>query len=503
MFDRLKARFRKTLPKGRRPAERMITLKRAGIYYLPIAKSGSTYVKNLFYYLDKGQQHLSGNEIHGADVLVRARAKDVDKIRQSGYAFAVIRDPVDRFLSLYFDKIYGDGPRNFPHYRDMFAAEIGLDLTRGLNAEAHRENCQRLIDWIGKNLSFLTEKPVNPHWRPQANRLKRVASLDLTYLTLDGLDWQLPLFLGDVLPDIRTAMRAVTFKNEASWPVTRDQVLNTGLRNKIETLYAADKRIYQETTQKWQAWAQSDTASEATHLRVLSAETTPLNCIVTLKAGCTYLKNLLYVLDHGAPHPDPLRIHGSNAVKRQNLTQKQLENGISFFVVREPADRFLSLYFDKVYGTGPQAFSWIAKRLQAKRGFVSGDNISLAAHQKNCNALLGYLEHKFAHQDIAVLNPHWRPQIEVAKRAASFGLNPLLLENLEQQLLQIAEARIPNLAAAMKMVPVKNESRRPFSNSEILTPEISRRITALYGDDFALYERIKNGWAKSGQPPKL
>ncbi len=503
MFRRLKARFRPTPAKGRRPAERMITLKRAEVYYLPIAKSGSTYVKNLFYYLDMGQQHLSGNEIHGADVLRRAHTKDTDKIRKSGYAFAVIRDPVDRFLSLYFDKIYGDGPRNFPHYRDMFATEIGLDLTRGLDTDAHRKNCHRLIDWIKSNLSFKTDEPVNPHWRPQANRLKRVASLDLTYLTLDGLDWQLPLFLGDVLPEIRTAMGAVTFRNEAAWPVTRDQVLSTALRDKIETLYAADKRIHQETTQKWQAWVQTDTASDATHLRVLSAETAPLNCIVTLKAGCTYLKNLLYVLDHGTPHPDPLHIHGNDAIKRQNLTQKQLENAISFFVVREPADRFLSLYFDKVYGTGPQAFSWIAKRLQAKRGFISGNNISLAAHQKNCGALLGYLEHKFAHQDIATLNPHWRPQIEVAKRAAFFGLNPLLLENLEQQLLQISGTRIPQLTEAMQMVSVRNESRRPFSNTEILTPEISRRIMALYRDDFALYERIKNGWAKSGQPPKL
>lgn len=76
----------------------MLTLRRAPVYYLPNTKCGSTYLKNLFYYLDHSAEHASGIDIHSnADDLVRAQTGDEESIRQSPYAFAVLRDPVDRF----------------------------------------------------------------------------------------------------------------------------------------------------------------------------------------------------------------------------------------------------------------------------------------------------------------------------------------------------------------------------------------------------------------------
>lgn len=185
----------------------MLTLRRAPVYYLPNTKCGSTFLKNLFYYLDHSTEHSSGIDIHSnADDLVRARTGDEDAIRQSPYTFAVLRDPVYRFLSLYFDKIYGDGPNNFADIRVYLSEEIALDLTRGLNVEAHRDNCKKLIDWVALNLDHKTDLPINPHWRRQSSRLQRVASLRPRHLTLDGLDWQLPMLLGDIIPDIRQAM---------------------------------------------------------------------------------------------------------------------------------------------------------------------------------------------------------------------------------------------------------------------------------------------------------
>lgn len=76
----------------------MLTLRSASDYYLPTTKCGSTYLKNLFYYLDHAEEHSAGVNIHSnADDLVRAHRGDEETINQSPYAFAVLRDPVDRF----------------------------------------------------------------------------------------------------------------------------------------------------------------------------------------------------------------------------------------------------------------------------------------------------------------------------------------------------------------------------------------------------------------------
>jgi len=91
----------------------------------------------------------------------------------------------------------------------------------------------------------------------------------------------------------------------------------------------------------------------------------------------------------------------------------------------------------------------------------------------------------------------------MAKKAIRFGLQPLLLENLNEQLLQIADGRIVGLEEAMQALPHRNSSSKPYSIEEILTPEIARRISDLYGDDQALYERVKTAWDTTNRPPKL
>ncbi len=236
------------------PAERLLTLKAAEIYYLPITKCGSTYLKNVFYYLDAGEEHYSGLDIHNNyDDLVKASPEDEDKIRNSPYAFTVLRHPVDRFTSLYFDKIWGDGTNNFSRLRLSLQSEIDIDLGRELSVETHRENCRKFILWLERNMNFETDEPVNPHWRRQARRVKRTASLDLVHLTLDGLDWQLPMLVGKLVPDISDAMEAVREKNRSPKPFKTVELMDAALRNEIERVYAVDLKLYKTASDYWNA----------------------------------------------------------------------------------------------------------------------------------------------------------------------------------------------------------------------------------------------------------
>ncbi|OUS05653.1 hypothetical protein A9Q96_10610 [Rhodobacterales bacterium 52_120_T64] len=503
MIRGLLKKFRKT--KRRTQAQRMLTLRSAPVYYLPITKSGSTYLKNLFYYLDHLGEHASGIDIHSnSDDLVRAKTGDEEAIRQSSYAFAVVRDPVDRFLSLYFDKVYGDGPNNFPEIRSYLAEEIRLDLTPCITVEAHHENCIRLIDWLALNLSFNTDVPVNAHWRRQASRLKRVDTLNLTHLTLDGLDWQLALLLGEVVPNIKPAMAAVKSKNRTDKPFTRAQILDSALLEKIETVYSTDRKLYEQASRKWQPWLDyHPEAAEGETIRCFTATEHPINCVAISKIGRTYLRNLLYILEHGDEYHAPLKIHSKGVSSNSELTHTEAAKEVSFFVVRNPVDRFFSLYFDKIYDTGEHSFPWITKRLVEHRGFVHDANLTLEQHRANCLALLEYINRKFKTEALQDINSHWSPQVEMAKKAIRFGLQPLLLENLEEQLLIIADGHIEGLEKAIQALPHRNSSPKPFTIEEILTPDIARRISDLYSDDQALYERVKMAWDTTGQPPKL
>lgn len=243
--------FRKREPQKRTAADRMTTLASAEVYYLPITKCGSTYLKNLFYYLDNDAEQGEGLRIHKEGTLPRAKSGDGEKIRNSRHAFTVLRDPTDRFVSLYFDKIYGDGQGKFPRLRRELVNEINLDLSRDLSEDQHRQNCMLLIDWVGQNLAYKTTEPVNHHWRWQSARLKRVEELELEHLTLDGLDWQLPILIKDIVPNIREAMLAVKSRNRAEKPISREALVDDALRKKIEDVYAADKRLYLAAKKRW------------------------------------------------------------------------------------------------------------------------------------------------------------------------------------------------------------------------------------------------------------
>ncbi len=479
---------------GRTSAERLRKLRRAEVYYLPITKCGSTYLKNLFYYLDNGAEHPGGPDIHNfPSALIRADSDEDEKVRQSGHAFTVLRDPVDRFVSLYFDKIWRDGPRNMPDLRLKLKDTIGLRLDRDLTVDEHRENCRKLIDWLERNLNFETDEAVNAHWRRQASRLKRVKDLDLTCLTLDGLDWQLPLLLGDVLPDIRDAMAAVKEKNRIPKPFSRQELLDEALIAKIEHIYKRDVVLYQEASRHWQSAKPDTDAADETLLKVISAGQLPIYYVATLKVGCTYLKNLFYCLEHGRVYDDPSFIHGQNAGSRAYIARENPQNDIRFFVVRDPVDRFLSLYFDKVIGTGPQAFDWIGKQLAVKRGFVFEPK-TLGDHRTNLNSLIGYLKQRIEKFPPSDLNPHWRPQIEVAKKVEGFGFEALLLERLDDQLTALAADRIPDITAAMDLVRARNQSNWTIPRDEVMTPTLTERVEALYAEDVALYRRVKESW---------
>lgn len=487
------------------------TTRRYPIYYMSITKCGSTYLKNLFYYLDNDRLHDHPDHIHDhSGDLMRAGDTPAWMIRRSEHAFTVLRRPSSRFLSLYFDKIYGDHPQNFPDLRQEIAEEAGLDLSRALDVAAHRENCRRFIGWLEKNLTHDTDAPINPHWRPQMRRVGTVMHLAPSLLTLDGLDRQLPIFLDGVVPDLPRKMAAVKSRNPAPYPVDPGEVMTGDLEDAVNAVYSEDWETYSRVSRRWQkAEMRRELASPAVatedvpKIGVIGSHRFNLNTIAQPKAGISYVRNIHYALDHGRMHPEPVHIERDGCLVQRQKSVAEMQDGIRLLVLRDPVRRFFSLYFDKVWSESETSFPWIPEKLQRNRRFSSKADISVDEHHDNCCRLLGYLETRFKERPTADLNRHWRPQTVRAREAARFGFTPVLLERFAEQVTEIAGKRLRSLPIALDVVDYRNESKKPVPVDELVSPWITDRLHALYGDDIALYERVRAGWEDGDAPPEL
>ncbi len=241
--------------------------------------------------------------------------------------------------------------------------------------------------------------------------------------------------------------------------------------------------------------------SEA-RLTVTSARTQPLNCVIPLKSGSTFLRNLIWVLDHGTPFsPDPRAF--PDTLYSRTLTRAELAQEVSFCVLRDPIERFFSLYFDKAIGPEATRFGWISKTLKANRIFHDSPDLSLSQHRENCLSLTLFIKARLGGATKGPINPHWNTQIKRVTGALKFGMTPLLLDQLEPQLLHIANGRIAGLPAAMNMVVSRNHAKRAVSAQDILTPDLYAHIAALYPADIQLYDLVKTGWELHGHPPDI
>ena len=237
-------------------------------------------------------------------------------------------------------------------------------------------------------------------------------------------------------------------------------------------------------------------------LQVVSARNHPFNFVISLKVGSTFLRNLVYYLDHGTPYSQVERDFPKDLLKRE-LTREELARGVSFFVVRDPVDRFFSLYFDKAIGSEEARFPWLREVLIKNRVFHEGPDWTIAQHRENCDSLLAYVSLRVRGKLKNPINHHWSKQIIRLENAIKFGLKPLLLEDLENQLLTIADGRIDGLEEAINSVTTRNRSPRPVQKEDILTPELQLKIDSLYAEDTQLYELVKAGWSLLGRPPEI
>lgn len=234
------------------PGKIFLTTDRYPVFYLQITKCGCTFLRNLIYTLDHDQPHPDALRIHAHDDdFMKAAMVPNWLLRKSPYVFTVVRDPVDRFLSLYFDKFADVSSPYDKKMRANVSEAAGLQVTSDSDLTGHRENCLKTLNWLAKNLAGETDVKINAHWQRQSHRISRAKDLPLKFLTLEGLGWQLPQLLEPVIPDIRNVMASVKSRNVSPKLFSRDEILTPEIAETIEIIYLKDAETFANAKANW------------------------------------------------------------------------------------------------------------------------------------------------------------------------------------------------------------------------------------------------------------
>ena len=232
--------------------ESLLSCKALPIRYLVIPKCGCTFIKNLIWRLDHGTSYANPPRVHERTrdfARVSQFNLTVDEVRAEDHCFVVLRDPIDRFLSLYFDKVVGDGYRKFVPLRAILREHHGLNVSPETAAD-HQRNCHILIDWIERNLTKGTEIGRDAHWTPQHFRMETIRAFDMKVLPINGLDGHLTMLLSGVVPNIGEILGTLERYTSNSKDL-KDQVLDATLKNRITEVYRRDAENYTKLRKVW------------------------------------------------------------------------------------------------------------------------------------------------------------------------------------------------------------------------------------------------------------
>lgn len=237
---------------ARMRTEWLYTTERYPLYWHHIAKNGGTFFKNLLYVLDHDHAIDRTGPTHDwDDHLVRPRGVSRDEVRQSAHGIIIMRNPLHRFLSVYFDKVYHGGGARRPGVSREFLDTHDLHQSPDLSAEGHTENCLKLADWTALNFDGLTLAKPNWHLVPQMHQLAQVHDLEFKVLTLEDFNWQLVHVLSDLVPDIAVKIGMVGKSNRSRKPVRKSEVMTPDLKNRLKEIYDDDFRVFREVRQFW------------------------------------------------------------------------------------------------------------------------------------------------------------------------------------------------------------------------------------------------------------
>lgn len=233
---------------------RFIALRSMPLFYHPIEKSGCTFLKNLMWMIEWGEPYAAGPlDIHDNYDMAfdRVYVDPQQGMPQEGVFFTCAREPVSRFLSVYFDKFISQ-ISEFDHVRRIAANGFGFDPNPPETAAAHRKNLVCCLRFVRAQIAFNQRLFQDGHYLPQARRLRAVKRLGGEIVLLESIEQHLRFVLADrvpELPGILSQLRDAT--HHVPRPFTIEELVDPELQAEIYDLYRVDRNIYQDLVRRW------------------------------------------------------------------------------------------------------------------------------------------------------------------------------------------------------------------------------------------------------------
>lgn len=245
---------------------------------------------------------------------------------------------------------------------------------------------------------------------------------------------------------------------------------------------------------------QSNSAARALKLtrRLIAIDNPRILYLSIPKCGCTFVKNVLWYIQFSTHHSNPIRIHDDDGkflrASDLNLNSASiLQEDSAFTVVRNPIERFISLYFDKIVGKGREQFVPLARTLIAKHGLIENPH-SVSDHRYNLEILAAWLPLNLAHSLDMPSEAHWTPQIYRADVMHAFNLRLLTVNKLRLGMEILLRRRVPQISVALSEAEM-NRSERSFEKQALLTPSIRKSINSTYSEDRKLFHKVSSAWS--------
>ncbi len=232
--------------------QKLFTITRYPIRYMVTPKCGCTFVKNLMWRLEYGEFYHSPMTIHDQDG-VFPRAVDLglteEQVRAEDYAFMAVRKPVDRFFSLYAEKVIGEGWKRYIPLRQLLVDQYGLNPAANTPRQ-HTENCLILSKWIRANLKDKIDLEPEAHWTPQNYRSFVFVPTDLKVLLVSQMTEHMSVLLKPIVPDIDDIIPQLE-RNRSPLGVMKKDILTEELRQDVNDIYRRDWKIFFAAKQAW------------------------------------------------------------------------------------------------------------------------------------------------------------------------------------------------------------------------------------------------------------
>ncbi|NRB16726.1 MAG: sulfotransferase family 2 domain-containing protein [Rhodobacteraceae bacterium] len=223
--------------------------KKSNVTVFWMQKSGCTFLKNLFYALAVGNAYSNPQRIH-SDRFARHRIKfrpfwhkiDPD------ISFVVVRDPVARVCSFYWNKINSRAPDLKSKLRETLSRLAKLDHPsfrgfteqRGETLDEHRYLFGLMLDAIGHVFADEERKFLNGHFARQNEMILAGGAKGLPVVALEQLHHSIPASVVDRIPELVTVLKGMPRMNESKKAFSAEELLTPELRTRIMNLYSQD-----------------------------------------------------------------------------------------------------------------------------------------------------------------------------------------------------------------------------------------------------------------------